>query len=210
MENGVFKRRRRISNIIIALWLIVPALVASAGIAATVMAAAQYPWIHWGNQGYWVLAFFSTPGLIYGFYALARSLKYRRSMRYYRVDEDDIRRFEREYRYGERRRYGKTVITAHWLFSSYAASTCLLPLKEAAWIYNATAKGRSRHGGEYSTYGIKVHFRDGAALYVKCEKHNIDRALREFAERCPQAQFGYSDGRERAWKEGVKQWRISQ
>jgi len=205
-----FRRRRRISNIIITLWLVVPALLIAAGIAASVIEAARYPWMDWSSHGYWVLALFSIPGIIYGFYLLARSMKYRRSMNYYRVFQDEIYRFEREYRHGDRKRYGKTVLTEHWLFSYYAASTCLLPLKEAVWIYSTMFKSRSRYRGVYWTCGIKVHYRNGTILHIKCEKNQLDRAMGVFAERCSKAQFGYSEEQEKAWKEGAKRWRISQ
>jgi len=209
MELGIFRRKRRISNLCIALWLIIPTLVSSAAIAATVMETARNPWMHWSRSDYWMLAFFSAPALIFGFYFLIRNQKYRRSMKDFRVDEKAICRFEQEYRHGERRRIGKSVITEHWLFSYYAASTCLLPLKDVVWVYGNMLKSRTPTG-EYWVCVVKLHFRNGTMLQVKRDKISLDRIMSEFAERCPQAQFGYSEERERAWKEEAKRWRISQ
>ena len=204
-----FRRRRRISNTVIALWLVVPAVIISTGITATVMETARNPWMHWSSHGYWVLAFISFPVLILGFYFLVRSHKYRRSMKEFLVDEKAILRFEREYRYGDRVRFGKIVLTKNWLFSNDASMTCILPLGEAVWIYGASQEQAGGRGGTVTAHFIKVHFRNGLAVNVSCNKYNIGQAMRAFAQRCPKAQFGYYDGREREWKEGAKQWRSS-
>jgi hypothetical protein len=190
-----YRRRRRRSDLGIALWLIVPALLIAAGIAANLGELAL------------VIAFFGGPGLIYGVYALARSRKYRRGMRELRVDGDAVLRFEREYRLGDRKRFGKVVLTDNWLLSYTLSATCLLPLREAAWIYGATEERNNPQTGTVKVHYVKVHFRNGIALKVACDKLNFGSATHAFAQRCPQALFGFYDGREREWKEEAKRWR---
>jgi len=205
-----FQRRRRISNLGIALWIIVPVLIISAGIAEILMDMARYPWIHWSRSGYWVLSLLFGPALIYGFYLLIRSYKFRRCMKDFWVDEKAILRFEQEYRHGERKRIGKIALTDNWLFSTSLSATCLLPLGEAVWIYGTSQEQAAGRGGTTMVHFVKVHFRNGVALTVACTKFNLGYAMRAFAQRCPNAQFGYYDDSERKWKEGAKRWRSSQ
>ena len=209
MGSGIFRRRRRRSNLIIALWLVVPVLISAAGIYAAAMEAARYPWMHWSRSGWWLLAFFSAPALIFGLYMLIRSAKFRRSMKDFLVEDKAIDRFEQEYRHGERIRFGQVVLTDSWLFNNALSATCLLPLQEAVWIYGTTSEQNNGRYGTVTAHCVKVHFRNGLALNVACNKFNLGQAMRAFAQRCPGAQFGYYDDREREWKEGAKQWRAS-
>jgi hypothetical protein len=52
-----FRRRRRISNLVIALWLVVPSLIISAGIAANAIEVPQLSWMYLGRHIYWTFLF---------------------------------------------------------------------------------------------------------------------------------------------------------
>ena len=205
----MYKRQQRKNNLIIAAWLSGSFLVICAGIIASIL-VAESSWIHWSRYGYWLLVPVGVPGLTFGSYSLTRNGMLHRSMRDYRVGEEELRYFEREYLRGPTKRYGKVVLTDHWFFDQSISATCLLPLKEAAWIYSIATKGHNRNTGTYWVCSVEVRFRNGTKLHVRCDKNQIDRAMGEFAKRCPQAHLGHSPAWEQAWKEGVKQWHSSQ
>jgi len=206
MRNGVYKKLRRISNIIVALWLIIPMLITAVGMLAFL---SLFAW-HWTLPFSGTLAdilsaigvlLACTPplgvgGLCVGAYILVSSLKCRRLMKTLGVNKADISRFEREYRHGERMRFGKILITDHWLFNYYPERTCLAPLEEVEWLRSrVSTTSRKKAGGGYEKtrwtdwhLGIELGFSNGATLYVKCEPGRHGSLMRELAERCPGAE----------------------
>ena len=206
----MYKRQQRKNNLIIAACMTAAVLLILAGIIGSA-AAARQPWLHWSRQGSWQLMPLLVPlgavFLAFGLYALIRNGMLRRNMRGYRVGEEELRHFEQEYLRGPRKRYEKVVLTDHWLYSRSVAATCLLPLREAAWIYGIYPPA----DGPGSGYTVGVHFSNGAVLRITCRRFTLDRAIGELAERCPQARFEeYTKERKHAWKERVKQWHSSQ
>jgi len=225
---GIYAQLRRKNNHIVAAVLIGSVLIICAGVAGCLLAAraarifwSQFhrtsffttffttgPPVHWGDRA-WALILLGVLGLAFVLYDLLRGWKFRKSMKDFRVDEGSIYYFEREYRYGERKRIGKIVLTDNWLLSTAVGSTCLLPLREIAWFYSAMSKNYQQHTGEYWVCSVALRFSNGAALHVKCDKSAVDRTVSYISKRCPQAQFGWSREREQAWKEGAKQWRAN-
>jgi len=124
---------------------------------------------------------------------------YRRYMRNYRVDEEKMRQFKQEYREGPTKRFGKFVLTGHWLFRESILGDCLLPLQEVVRVdlYGAPEREELLFLGDVmmptalpADYKIKVRFSNGVIITVPCTA-NPDQAMGEFAQRCPQAKFGH-------------------
>ena len=203
----MFQRQRRENYFSIALCLIGGAFLAFLGIASFALPISR------GYVDPVVVLLFTmlagVPLLGFGLGALINNSRLGRRMREYRVDEENMRQFEREYLRGPRKRYEKIVLTDHWLYSHSFMATCLLPLKEVVWVYGSYPPGEN---GRYVGGFVAVaHFSNGAVMRITCSRYTLDRAIGELAERCPQARFEeYSKERKNAWKERAKQWRISQ